>query len=155
VSPAPLTTADILADGAIAAAIAAHITAYYPREACGLLLAGEAGPRAELADNLADKYHALDPDAYPRTAERAYVLDPLLIARAERRGERLVAIFHSHVRVGAYFSEEDVRQALSPFDDGPLYPGVDYVVFDAQDDGVRGFEVFAWDAAAGRFGSAR
>lgn len=150
-SASPLTTADILADRAIAAAVEAHVVAAFPKEACGLLLAGDGGPRAELADNLADKYHALDPDAYPRTAERAYVLDPLLIARAEGLGERLVAIFHSHVRVGAYFSEEDVRQALSPFDDGPLYPGVDYVVFDAQDDGVRGYEVFTWDPAAGRF----
>jgi hypothetical protein len=37
-----------------------------------------------------------------------------------------------------------VRQALSPFEPAPLYPGVDYVVLDAQEDGLAGFKVFGW-----------
>lgn len=128
-----------------------HGATWFPRECCGLLLDGPSGPEVILAENLADKYHALDPEAYPRTAERAYVLDPRLIANAEEGGKRLVAIVHSHCRVGAYFSDEDVRQALSPFDDGPLYPGVDYVVLDVQEDGVRGFKVFGWSDGEQRF----
>ncbi len=145
------TPQSILAQPKLRAAIDRHIMAWFPREACGLLLAGPDGPELVLADNLADKYHALDPDTYPRTAERAYLLNPLLIERAEADGKTVVAIFHSHVRVGAYFSEEDVQQALSPFGDGPLYPGVAHVVFDAQDDGVRGFATFAWSDEAGGF----
>ncbi|MFO0744074.1 MAG: Mov34/MPN/PAD-1 family protein [Myxococcota bacterium] len=144
----------ILADDALRERLWAHARAAYPKECCALLLRDDrAGVAAELvlAENLADKYHALDPATYPRTAERAYVLDPRLIANAERDGKTLVAIVHSHCNVGAYFSDEDVRQALSPFDDGPLYPGVDYVVLDVQADGVRGFEVFGWSDEAQRF----
>ena len=141
----------ILADAKLLATIHDHIVSWFPKEACGLLLEAKDGPKAVLAENLADKYHRLDAETYPRTAERAYILDPMLIARAERAGDRLVAIFHSHVRVGAYFSEEDVTQALSPFEKGPLYPGVEYVVFDAQDEGVVGHKVFRWDDADAGF----
>ena len=141
----------ILATPDIAAALERHAAAWFPRECCALLLDGAAGPEVVLADNLADKYHALDPETFPRTAERAYVLDPRLIAKAEGDGKTLVAIAHSHCRVGAYFSDEDVRAARSPFEDGPLYPGVDYVVLDAQEGGVRGHKVFGWSDASRAF----
>ena len=145
------TTREILGAQSIVAALTQHAGAWFPKECCALLLEGAAGPEVILADNLADKYHALDPATYPRSGERAYVLDPRLIAKAESDGKRLVAIVHSHCNVGAYFSDEDVRQATSPFEDGPLYPGVDYVVLDAQPDGVKGFKVFAWSEAGERF----
>lgn len=137
-------THEILAAPGVAEALERHAGAWFPKECCALLLDGPGGHELVLADNLADKYHALDPETFPRTAERAYVLDPRLIAKAESDGKTLVAIAHSHCRVGAYFSDEDVRAALSPFDDGPLYPGVDYVVLDAQEGGVRGHKVFGW-----------
>ena len=146
-----LTIRDMLADDALRDALWAHATKWYPKECCGLLVDDAGKPEVVLAENLADKYHALDPETYPRTSERAYVLDPRLIAQAERDHKTLVAIVHSHCNVGAYFSDEDVRQALSPFDDGPMYPGVDYLVLDVQADGVAGFKVFAWDEAAARF----
>lgn len=138
------TPADLLSDAALREPLYAHAMTWFPKECCGLLLDGPDGPEVVLADNLADKYHALDPQAYPRTGENAYVLDPRLIQQAEDDGKTLVAIVHSHVRVGAYFSDEDIAQALSPFDDGPAYPGVAYVVLDAQDDGVHGFKTFNW-----------
>ena len=47
----------------------------YPLEACGLLLREADGTLvAVAAPNLQDRYHALDPDAYPRTARAAYKL---------------------------------------------------------------------------------
>ncbi len=128
-----------------------HIVDGFPQEACGLLVEGDDGPCTVLAENLADTYHALDPETYPHTADRAYILDPMLIARAKRNGQRLIAIFHSHVRVGAYFYDEDIAQALSPVGEKPLYPGVDYVVFDAQEEGVVGHKVFHWDTASEAF----
>jgi len=131
--------------------LARHAAAWFPRECCALLMRGTGGHELVLADNLADRYHALDPETFPRTALRAYVLDPRLIAAAERESKELVAIIHSHCGVGAYFSDEDVRQALSPIDESPLYPGVDYVVLDAQQDGLHGFKVFAWCHEARRF----
>jgi proteasome lid subunit RPN8/RPN11 len=141
---AMISAKDILSDEALWDRVAMHAMEWFPDEACGLFIEGSNGPRLELAENLADKYHKLDPETYPRTARTAYLLDPLLLANVERRGERVVAIFHSHVRVGAYFSDEDIAQALSPFEEGPLHPGIDYVVLDAQEDGVRGYKVFGW-----------
>ncbi|MCC6621018.1 MAG: Mov34/MPN/PAD-1 family protein [Deltaproteobacteria bacterium] len=130
-----------------AAALAAHAAAWYPRECCALLFRDGAGViELTLTDNLADHHHAADPEAFPRTATTAYVIDARLVVRAEREGKALVAIIHSHVDVGAYFSDEDLRQAT--FDDGgrlaPLYPGVDYVVLDVRQGQLVGFEVFGW-----------
>lgn len=144
------STREVL-EAAFADDLARHAAAWFPRECCALLVRGPAGHELILAENLADRYHDHDPETFPRTALRAYVLDPRLIAAAEREGKALVAIVHSHCRVGAYFSDEDVRQALSPFEDGPLYAGVDYVVLDARDDGLHGFRVFTWSEAARGF----
>lgn len=125
-----------------------HIGQWYPSEACGLLFESADGVGiVELCENLADKYHALDAEMYPRTGADAFILNPMLIVKGETRGDRLVGIWHSHVRVGAYFSEEDIDQALTNEEPtAPCYPGVQHVVFDAQDDGVRGYKVFAWKA---------
>jgi len=145
------TASELMNDDRLRAELYGHAREWFPRECCGLLVEGAQGPRAILAENLQDKYHRLDPEAYPRTAEQAYLLDPRLVANAERDGESLVAIVHSHCRVGAYFSDKDQQDALSPFGDGPLYPGVDYVVLDAQETSVVGHKIFTWSEAQGRF----
>ena len=142
---------DILGESNLLKSIHDHVMQWFPDEACGLLIEGPEGASVELAENLADKYHKLDPETYPRTGRTSYLLDPMLLANTERRGARVVAIFHSHVRVGAYFSDEDVAQAMSPFDDGPMYPGIEYVVMDAQDEGVQGHKLFSWNADAKEF----
>lgn len=153
------STFSLIARSDLRVPLFSHAAAAFPKEACGLLLDGPGGPEAILAENLADRYHALDPETWPRTAESAYILDPRLIADAERAGKTLVAIVHSHCRVGAYFSAEDVRQATSPFDDGPLYPGVDYLVLDVQEGAEGGFvnswKVFRWSDEAAAFLEAR
>ena len=142
---------DILADDALVQRLHEHVMKWFPDEACGLLVEGPEGASVELAENLADKYHRLDSETYPRTAKTSYLLDPMLLANVERRGARVVAIFHSHVRVGAYFSDEDVAQAMSPFEEGPLYPGIEYLVFDAQDEGVQGHKLFEWNSDSKEF----
>ncbi len=144
-------TVTYMAQPEVRDALYAHAAEWFPKECCALIVAGASGGRAVLADNLQDKYHQLDPEMYPRTAEQAYLLDPRLLAQAESDGERIVAIVHSHCRVGAYFSDKDQEDARSPFDDGPLYPGVDYVVLDAQEEAVLGHKVFAWSDEEKRY----
>ena len=135
----------------IQSALYAHAREWFPKECCGLIVEGPEGGRAILADNLQDRYHELDPEMYPRTAEQAYLLDPRLLAQAESDGERIVAIVHSHCRVGAYFSDKDQEDARSPFDDGPLYPDIDYVVVDAQEGEIAGHKVFGWSETDARY----
>jgi proteasome lid subunit RPN8/RPN11 len=116
------------------AAIYAQSRAEFPKECCGYIL-GE-GAEAELiaCTNRQDQLHALDPDAHPRTAENGYNIGGRELLRLVRSFESDVPariIYHSHPRVGAYFSEEDTRAALSAG-----YP-CDYLVVDVQEDEVR------------------
>jgi proteasome lid subunit RPN8/RPN11 len=58
----------------------------------------------------------------------------------------VTAIYHSHIEVGAYFSDEDARAAAP---DGELLYPVEYLVVDVRQDGVHGAALFRFDA--GRF----
>jgi proteasome lid subunit RPN8/RPN11 len=127
--------------------IYADAQARYPEEACGLLL----GPRtaaycdeARPCENQQNRLHERDPAAYPRDARTAYTLGvrdlQFLDASLSGDGERPVKIiYHSHVEVGAYFSEEDRRAAT--FDGELVYP-VDYLVIDSAREGIRGAKLF-------------
>jgi len=111
-------------------AIYRQARAEFPRECCGYLLGD--GDDAELVPckNVQDQLHALDPEAFPRTAENGYNIGGKELLRLTRSldGDRPVRIvYHSHPRVGAYFSEEDTQAAIAA--DWP----VDYLVVDVQE----------------------
>jgi proteasome lid subunit RPN8/RPN11 len=116
---------------AVRRALIAEAERCYPGEACGFMFEGPAGIRVQAMENVIDRYHERDPRRFPRTARTGYLIDPLrqleALEAAERVGERLVSVFHSHVEVGAYFSDEDRAMALSE-NGNPLLPGVSYVV---------------------------
>jgi adenylyltransferase/sulfurtransferase len=123
----------------------------YPVEGCGLVLEKDGEYRVLECENLADKYHEMDPEEFPRTARKFYIIDPMEFVRAEDRGERVAVIFHSHADVGDYFSEEDVAAASMPRDseDEPLepsHPGVDYLVVSTTEDGADHATLFRFDA---------
>ena len=139
---------------ALLKAITDHVEPHYPNEACGLVLEDREGRwRVHPTENLADKYHALDPQAYPRTSRTFYLINTLEIAKAERRGETLRVIFHSHCDVGDYFSDEDHRQAVDQ-DGDPLWPGCDYLVVSVRDKGADRATLFAHNPSSGRFDEA-
>ena len=122
----------------------------YPNEACGLVLRDQDGALSTVVcGNLQDRYHALDPEAYPRTARAAFKLNELQIVRAAERGQELVCIYHSHCDAGAYFSAEDVRCAAP--DGEALYPGVGYLVVSVFGGQVRAAEMFHFDEEHKRF----
>ncbi|MCS1412184.1 MAG: CysO-cysteine peptidase [Verrucomicrobia subdivision 3 bacterium] len=129
-----------------------HIQAIqdYPTECCGMIL----GPkdtneltRFRACENAQDNYHALDPKTFPRTAKTAYFIEPKELLRIEKElsanNERIGVIYHSHIDVGAYFSEEDVRRAVA--DDAPIYPGTAYLVLSVVDGEIKGEKTFYWD----------
>jgi [CysO sulfur-carrier protein]-S-L-cysteine hydrolase len=110
-----------------------HARSSFPRECCGFVLGS--GPSAELVEceNWQDRYHAVDPETYPRTAETAYTFggkDLRRLAESLDSDRPATIVYHSHPRVGAYFSAEDARAALAAG-----WP-VDYLVVDCQADGV-------------------
>lgn len=101
----------------------AHAREATPEECCGLLL-GDERRRYRMAlrcRNDMTRHHQRDPRAFPRDAREAFYMnerDYLAASQdAEARGERVTAVYHSHVECGAYFSELDQEYALRP-----LYP---------------------------------
>ncbi|MBA2665100.1 MAG: Mov34/MPN/PAD-1 family protein [Bradymonadaceae bacterium] len=138
-------------------AIVSWLEAAYPEEGCGLLLQDASGAyRVHTCENLANKYHAMDPESYPRTARDFYMLNPIEFVKAEDRNERVAAVFHSHPDVGDYFSAEDIAAAVLPrdFDDEPLspsYPGTDYLVVSVRAGKADHATLFRFDDALASF----
>jgi [CysO sulfur-carrier protein]-S-L-cysteine hydrolase len=120
-------------------AIYRQARAEFPRECCGYLRGRGSLARHYPCKNRQDQLHALDPSTHPRTAENGYNIggrELLELVRSFEGDDPVTVIYHSHPRVGAYFSEEDTRAALAAG-----YP-VDYLVIDVQEDTVRGAVLF-------------
>ncbi len=128
-------------------------------EACGVL-EGPAGDlvvdRAERIANLANKYHAMDPEEYPRTGRTYFLIDPLKFSKRVRAGEEsgrpVKVLYHSHLDCGAYFSETDAQTALA----GGTEPSYDlaFLVISVRGDGqgagahVDDRKLFVWNGSA-------
>jgi proteasome lid subunit RPN8/RPN11 len=139
----------------------AHGAEGYPEEVCGVLAGPETAPErvtgAFRISNILNQKHAEDPHGFPRTAAEGYLLDPkehmLLERKLEKEHQIIRVIYHSHVNVGAYFSEEDRRRAL--WNGEPLYPGVAYLVCGVKDRKPDGAVLVAYDPAKRAFAETR
>jgi proteasome lid subunit RPN8/RPN11 len=144
----------ILADAELAA-IRTQAEAEYPAECCGVVLvrAGAATERRlHPCRNIQNALHARDPERFPRDARTAYYMaheDLIEISRRESRGWAVYVIYHSHIDVGAYFSETDRRNAL--VDGQPTYPGATYVVVGVSSGRAGEARAFNWEPARGDF----
>jgi proteasome lid subunit RPN8/RPN11 len=141
---------------AVMAEIYAALAPVYPAEGCGIVVEGADGaPAVIVSDNLTDAMRRLDPTQYSRRAENGYVLDTRLIVAAERAGQTLRVIFHSHPDVGVYFSAEDTQKALVDWGDGPepAYPDVDYLVVAVDKGAATRAGLFRFDLATQSFAS--
>lgn len=128
----------------------AHARAEFPKEACGLL-SGPIGQPSSLrvCENDQDRLHAHDPLEFPsdgRTAFRLRFGDVCWLLESLRSQEPVQVVFHSHIDVGADFSGDDRRAALS--DGQPTYP-VDHLIVDVCASGVRGAKLFRFSSSAG------
>lgn len=108
------------------------------REVCGFVVRRGGADDVVQLENVADRYHARDPAAFPRTSRDSYLMDPRAQLRLQEElaaaDGRIVAVWHSHVEVGAYFSAKDRADAV--IDGAQVIPGAEYVVL-----GVRGGKV--------------
>ena len=131
-------------------------------EACGVI-AGSAGNLVadshERLPNLANKYHAMDPEGYPRTGRTYFLIDPLKFSKkvreAEGAGKPIKVLWHSHLDCGAYFSDTDSQTALA----GGEEPSYDlaFLVVSVRGNGkgadahVDDRKLFVWSAAEKKF----
>ena len=142
----PIAPHPVLTEAALQA-MCAHARREVPRECCGIVFGPKAEPLADQAtpcDNIQDRLHAEDPARFTRDARTAYNFEARDIFKLQKslRGETPAKIvYHSHVDVGAYFSDTD--QAAAQFDGEPAYP-VEYVVVDVTAAGARAAKQFAW-----------
>ena len=133
-----------------------HAQDDYPKECCGIITENANGQYAvHRCDNIQDKLHSADPKAHPRTSKTAYRMDDMHVMRiqmeTEKTGGRMAAIYHSHIDVDAYFSQEDQQAAL--FFGEPAYPGVVYPVIPVKNGHVDqlGKKIFKWQDVTSSF----
>lgn len=125
-----------------------HLEAAYPNEGCGLILRTRSGGyRIVPMENAQDRYHARDPERFPRTSRTAYLFDPKewlgVSEAADRDGDTVACVFHSHADVGAYFSAED-REMAAP-DGFPVLPGASYLVVAVDSGKATAAKLFWWN----------
>ncbi len=138
----------------------AHARDAYPDECCGVILGpppsdvGHDKLRLHPLRNVQNEFHERDPESYPRTARRAYLIEPFeferILREAREKGEVLRGIFHSHPDEDAYFSQED-KDAAVPFGDVPSFPDAEHIVMSVCGGEVRGYKVFRWEREAKDF----
>jgi [CysO sulfur-carrier protein]-S-L-cysteine hydrolase len=152
-------------------AIEADARAAYGRdeEACGYLR----GPAADALlcdeavgmENLANKLHALDPERYFRTGRTYFEFNTKrfgeAVTAAERGGQPVKVLYHSHLDAGAYFSPTDAA-AMSmgeppEVEGGPIVMGpgpawpVAFLVTSVREGKVDDHKLFVWDAGSSSF----
>jgi [CysO sulfur-carrier protein]-S-L-cysteine hydrolase len=127
-------------------------------EACGFLT----GPgddelmvdRAVPLENLANKYHAIDPVQHPRTGREYFKINSLKFERSIDEGRRtnrpVKVFFHSHLDCGAYFSEEDAASMTMGEGNAPTYD-LAYLVTAVDRGEVTAHRLFVWDEGARAF----
>lgn len=126
-------------------------------ESCGLLLGPAEQPLLVDAilpmENRANKLHRLDPETYPRTGRMYFDIDPLKFERSVREGEGsgrpVKVLYHSHLDVGAYFSETDA-QAATMGGEAPSYD-LAYLVTSVRGGVVDDRKLFVWDPSRKSF----
>ena len=127
-----------------------HAIREYPKECCGWIIQNaDKSLYYEAAENLQDKYHKLDPETYPRSAEIAFLMDTLKLNRAMEKahteGGQLFSIVHSHIDCDAYFSKEDEEQMSNQDQSGPVFPAMCYLVVSIRQKKPAGNAVFVYD----------
>jgi [CysO sulfur-carrier protein]-S-L-cysteine hydrolase len=140
--------------------VSEHARASYAKdeEACGYLTGPAETPllcdAATPLQNLANKYHELDPETYPRTGRMYFLIDPMkfqkAVAAGATSGRPVRVLYHSHLDVGAYFSETDAAAATMG-GDKPSYDGLLYLVTSVRKGVVDDHKLFTWDPDTKKF----
>lgn len=127
-------------------------------EACGYLEGPAADEllvdRAVVLENLANKYHAVDPVGHPRTGREYFKINALKfersIAAGAEQGRPVKVFFHSHLDCGAYFSREDAASMTLGDTQAPTH-ALSYLVTAVDKGQVTDHRLFIYDEASRSF----
>lgn len=127
-------------------------------EACGYL----EGPlsdalsidKAVELENLANKYHKVDPEGHPRTGREYFKINGLkfekALEQAKGEGRAVKVFFHSHLDCGAYFSAEDAASMTMGGTGEPTYD-VAYMVTAVDQGQVTAHKLFIYSKEGRNF----
>jgi proteasome lid subunit RPN8/RPN11 len=131
--------------------------AEFPFECCGMII-GAAGDDIGADDivkpcrNVQQELHQKYPERFPRDATIGYTMakDDIeaIVKESQERGWMVKVCYHSHPNTGAYFSQEDQRNAEG-WD--LWFPGVRFVVLAAYPGEIRDMQGYRWDEATQTF----
>jgi proteasome lid subunit RPN8/RPN11 len=127
-------------------------------EACGYLSGPAAEPlyadQATELENLANKYHEVDPEGHPRTGHDYFKINSRKFERAlsegDGAGKPVKVFFHSHLDCGSYFSAEDAASMTLGGTGGPTYE-LAYLVTAVDKGEVTKHRLFIWSDASRSF----
>lgn len=127
-------------------------------EACGYL----EGPlddalycdEAVELQNLANKYHEVDPEGHPRTGHDYFKINGLKFERAigtaTEKKRAVKVFFHSHLDCGSYFSDEDAASMTMGGEARPTYQ-LAYLVTAVDKGSVTNHRLFIWEDTSRSF----
>jgi len=135
----------VVIPGRILNELCAHALETLPEECCGLIV-GDARQRYRglvRCHNEMSRRHREDPVAFPRDGRQGFYMSEgdYLRAREQARAEggSVTAVYHSHVGVGSYLSEQDLEYAENPFFP---FPEADQIVVAVFERHVKGIGIF-------------
>lgn len=132
----------------------AHALETLPEECCGLIVGNDEERYRDVARcrNEMTAKHQADPITYPRTGTHAFYMNELDYMRvqesAHAKGDRVTAVYHSHVGAGAYLSEMDLEYAENAFFP---FPDSDQFVVAICEEKIKGIGLFSREGSAGVF----
>ncbi len=134
--------------------ILCHAKEEFPYECCGAILSDDSLEYVRRCTNIQNERHRMDPEAYPRDARTAYLVDPddliNLHKEAHLKHRSIKAFYHSHPNEDAYFSEKDKSDATQPWST-PNYPDTTYIVISVCDLSIKEVRAYAWDDGTEEF----
>jgi len=124
-----------------------HALSEYPDECCGIITGNDDTQTVHHCENIQNRLHAEDPLRFPRDARTAYFIDRTefdrVISSSLVKGEKVLALYHSHAEHEAYFSEEDVA-AQTVFGE-PEFPDALHVVISVMNQKIHDLKCFKWE----------
>jgi len=135
----------------------AQALAEFPFECCGMIIGPEGedvGPddRVRPCRNVQQELHQKYPERFPRDATIGYTMAKedieAIVQETQQLGWMVKVCYHSHPNTGAYFSQEDRRNAEG-WD--LWFPGVRFVVISTYPEEIRDIQGYRWDETAQAF----
>ncbi len=135
----------------------AQALAEFPFECCGMIIGPDGediGPDdlVRPCRNVQQELHHRYPDRFPRDATIGYTMAKEdiegVVKEAQDRGWMVKVCYHSHPNTGAYFSQEDRRNAEG-WD--LWFPGVRFLVISTYHEEIRDMQGYRWDEAIRAF----